>query len=220
MYLDTANIKDIKQYTNYGIIKGVTTNPTLLLKEGKERISHLKNIEETNNGMVFVQIVGDTFKELWEDYIKINDLIPDNNFGLKVPLNFPGLAFIKKIKEEETDRKVLGTAIYSADQGIIGAISGCDYLAPYVNRMSNNNLDPYRVIKQIKMFIDQRNLKTEIMGASFKNTNQIISSLMAGAHTATIPPNILNQMVNKELATNGIEIFNKHGKELTNKFEK
>lgn len=220
MYLDSTNIEEINQYIDYGIIKGITTNPTLLLKEEKERMSQLKNISKTNIDTVFVQIVGDNLQELWNDYIQINELIPNNNFSLKVPLNFPGLAFIKKIKEEEPGKKVLGTAIYSADQGIIGAISGCDYLAPYVNRMSNNNLDPYEVIKQIRTFIDQRGLKTEIMGASFKNSNQIINSLMAGAHTATIPPNILDQMVNKELATNAIEVFNNHGKELANKFKK
>lgn len=218
MFLDTVNIDKINNYLNTGVLEGVTSNPTLLLKEGKNRDEQIKEILAMDAGQLFVQVVGDSVETLWADYEFIKELETDNKkIALKVSLNTEGFRFIQQIKEKDPERIVLGTAIYSADQAILGAIAGCDYLAPYVNRMENNNIDAFEVIKQSRQFIDSRELNSQIMGASFKNTNQVIHALNAGAHTVTVPPEILDKMTNKKLAIDAIDVFNSDGQELAQK---
>lgn len=214
MFLDTVNLKEIDEGLQLGFIKGVTSNPTLLLKEGKDRFTQIERILEKNITTLFIQIVGNTIEELDEDYREIKEIKTDKEIGIKVPLNFNGLLLIKKIKTENPEQLVLGTAVYSADQGIMGSLAGCDYIAPYINRMENNNLNPNEAIYEMRKFIDDRCLTTKIMGASFKNTNQVIKALMSGAHTVTIPMDVLKKMTDKQLATSAIAVFNSHGKQL------
>lgn len=219
MFLDTASIDEINGKLPLGIFKGITTNPTILLKEKKERFSHINTILASDVELLFVQVIGETVEELKRDYVKIRSIQTDKKIAIKIPMNTEGLEFVKTIKKLYPEQIVLGTAIYSSDQGILSAVAGCDYIAPYVNRMSNNNLDPYTSIAQMRNFIDDRKLSTKIMAASFKNTNQVVDSLMAGAHTATIPAEIVDQMMNKELAINAIKVFNDHGQELNKLME-
>lgn len=218
MYLDSVNIEEIQVGLQLGFIKGVTSNPTLFLREGKARAEQIEQIVETDTEMLFVQLVGATVAELVADYQKIKAIPTDKKIGIKVPLNFTGLTFIHKIKEENPGQIILGTGIYSADQGIMGALAGCDYLAPYVNRMANNAIDPNHAISQMRTFIDERGLSTKIMGASFKNATQVVDALTAGAHTVTVPMDILRGLTDKQLATSAIQVFNDHGKELAEQF--
>lgn len=217
MFLDTANVKDINEGLQLGFIRGVTTNPTLLLEEGGSRAEQMKKIQKTDTPLFFVQLIGDTVDELLADYKKIKETKTTKEFGIKVPLNFNGLAVIHQIKQRDPKQIVLGTGIYSADQGIMGALAGCDYIAPYFNRMENNNLNAMESIRQMRTVIDDRRLSTQIMGASFRNTNQVIDALMAGAHTVTISMDILKGLTNKQLALSGIEVFNQHGRILAKK---
>lgn len=214
MYIDTANLDEIKKALKTGIVKGVTTNPTILKKENKKREEQIKNIISLGVKELFVQLLGETCDEIIQDFEKIKKIEEKLNckLSLKVPISLSGLEAIYKIKVEDEKRIVLGTAIYSSDQAILGALAGCDYLAPYVNRMQNNSIDSINEIKKIRKFIDLRNLNTKILSASFKNCNQVIDSLVNGAHTATIPYDILVQMVNKDIAINAIKVFNEDGK--------
>lgn len=214
MFLDSVNIAEIQDGLQLGFIKGVTSNPTLLLKEGEARFKQVEKILETATALIFVQLVGDTVEELVVDYEQIKAIETGKEVAIKVPLSFIGLTAINKIKKDNPEQIILGTGIYSADQGIMGALAGCDYIAPYVNRMANNNIDPSQAIYQMRTFIDDRGLPTEIMGASFKNTNQVINALIAGAHTVTVPMDILKGLIDKQLAISAIEVFNNHGKEL------
>jgi TalC/MipB family fructose-6-phosphate aldolase len=214
MFLDTANIDQINNCLRTGVFKGVTTNPTILLKEKTDRFEQIKRILDTDVKLLFVQIIGDTVDELYADYQKLNDIKTEKKIGYKVPMDFKGLEVVKKIKEHDLKSIVLGTAIYSADQGILSALVGCDYVAPYVNRMLNNNINPYEVISSMRSFYDDRNLDCKIIAASFKNTNQILNALKAGAHSCTISENLFLQMINKDLAINAIKVFNNDGKKL------
>lgn len=217
MFLDTVNIEEINKYINLGIFKGITSNPTLLLKEGNERLYQLTKILETDTEKLFVQVNGETVEELWKDYEKVKTIRYHENIGVKVALDFQGILFIQELKNKEPERIILGTAIYSTEQGIMGALVGCHYLAPYINRMFNNNINPFEIVSQIRFFIDENKLDTKIMGASFKNTNQVVETLMKGAHTVTIPPAIVKDMIEKKLATDAIKVFNEDGKKLEEK---
>ena len=214
MFLDTANINDINKYMKTGVLKGVTTNPTILLKENINRFKQIENILGTNTELLFVQLVGDTLEELCEDYENLKNIRGCNKIAYKVPINLVGLEVVNKIKADNPKTIVLGTAIYSADQAILAALAGCDYVAPYVNRMSNNNINPFEEISKMRSFYEDRNLDCKILAASFKNTNQILDALEAGAHTCTIPSDLFKQMVNKDLAINAIKVFNEDGQKL------
>jgi len=214
MFLDTANTEKIKKIVKLGFLEGVTTNPTILLKQSLAREIQLKKIASINKKITFAQLVGSTSKELWDDYRELVNLKIDTDLGVKVSIDYQGLKFIKELKEQHPNQIVLGTAIYSTEQGMLGALSGCDYLAPYINRMLNNNIDPFDVITNLRVFIDKKKLNTKIMGASFKNTKQIIEAYTAGADTVTVPSDLMEQMISKTVAEDAIKVFNEHGREL------
>lgn len=213
MYLDTANLKEIEKALKSGIIKGVTTNPTILLKEEKPREEQIKAIDDLCQSLVFAQVVGRDYDEFMEDFLKLYELSKGlkGDLGVKVPVTMDGLRAISEIKEKYPDVKVLATAIYSADQGILASMAGADYLAPYVNRMENNNVDAMEAIEKMRIFIDDRGLGTQILAASFKNTNQIANALISGAHTATISYELLVQMADKDVALKAIDVFYQDG---------
>ena len=214
MFLDTANISEINQCMKTGVFQGVTTNPTILLKEEKNRIEQIKDILQTDVNTLFVQLIGSTVDELMEDYEELTKIETKKNIGFKISMDFAGLEAVSKIKAKNGEALILGTAIYSADQGILAALAGCDWVAPYVNRMLNNHIDPFDAIAKMRLFYDDRDLDCKILAASFKNTTQILNALESGSHSVTVPPELFHQMIGKELAENAIRVFNQHGKDL------
>ena len=210
MFLDTANINDIKEAFTFGVLKGVTTNPSILLKEGQKREEIVPEILENSVGTIFVQAAGSTYEEMYNDCKEILSL-NNERIALKIPANIPGFKVIKEIKNQSDAPTILATAIFSTDQGMLCGLAGCDYIAPYVNRMSNNNIDPFDVVRKTRKFYDDRGLQTQILAASFKNTNQVVDVFDAGAHTATVSFDILRAMLSKELAATSILGFNMIG---------
>lgn len=215
MYLDTANVEEIKVALETGVIKGVTTNPTILKKGEKSRKEQLIDIASIGIEDIFVQVVGVDSKEMYFDFLNLEKLGQEIGlkFGIKVPITFEGLKAIKSIKDHDKTVRILGTAIYTADQGIMGALAGCDMLAPYVNRMENNSVNPFDEIEKIRYVIDDKDLNTTILAASFKNSSQVVNALVSGAHDATIPMDILKSIVDKDVAIKAVEVFNQHGLE-------
>ncbi len=214
MFLDTANINEINQCFKTGVFKGITTNPTLLLKEKKDRFKQIDELLKTPAELLFLQLVGTTVHERYDDYKRLKAIVTDKQLGYKIPIDLVGLELIKKIKADNSSEMILGTAIYSADQAILAGLAGCDYVAPYVNRMENNNIDAYKEIEAMREFYYRRKLPCKILAASFKNTSQVIRALNAGAHTCTIPTDIFMTMINKGLATEAIKVFNEDGEKL------
>lgn len=180
MYLDSADPAAIARYLPLGILKGITTNPTLLKKQGSAREAQLAAILATRPPLVFVQVLGATTAEMLDDYHRL-------------------------------DLPLLGTAIYSAEQAILAGIAGCDFVAPYINRMENHAIDPCAVIATARRYYDNHAIPCQIMGASFKNSAQILHALDAGAHTCTIPPDLLHAMLEQPLVAAAIQAFNADG---------
>lgn len=216
MYLDTANLEEIKKSLDMGVIKGITTNPTILKKENRDRKSQLLDIDDLAKSIIFAQVVGISKDQMIEDLkelLKIRQVLK-GDLGIKIPASIDGLKVISRVKKENPEVKVLATAIYSSDQAILASIAGADMLAPYFNRMENNSTDPLAEISKMRTFIDDRNLNTQILAASFKNTSQVVNALVAGSHTATIPYEILLKMAEKDVATKAIEVFYEDGKSI------
>ena len=115
------------------------------------------------------------------------------------------------MRAHRLDLPLLGTAIYSAEQAILAGIAGCDFVAPYINRMENHAIDPCAVIATTRRYYDNHAIPCQIMGASFKNSAQILRALDAGAHTCTIPPELLHAMLEQPLVAAAIQAFNADG---------
>ncbi len=213
LYLDTANLAELKKAFKSTILKGVTTNPSILLKENRKRKDIIDEILLNTTGTVFVQTVGESFDDIHKDAMEIM-AFNSPRIALKIPAHLEGVEAISKIKEEYPEVEILATAIFSVDQAILAAIAGSDFIAPYINRMENNNIDPYDVIKKTRKIYDDQGFKTKILGASFKNTNQLVNTFYAGAHTATISYELYASMANKDLALLSINKFNEDAKQL------
>lgn len=191
----------------------MTTNPTLLLREGKKREHVVREILRRTTGTVFVQAVGETVDDLYQDCQKILQL-NDQRIGLKIPANMAGLQVIEQIKREDKKQVILATAIFSVEQSLLSAFAGSDWIAPYVNRMEKNHLHPYEIIKKIRKIFDQQGISTRILAASFKSTDQVVNALAAGAHTITISYEIFEQMIDQKLALKSIDQFHRDWEQL------
>ncbi|HAA4390898.1 TPA_asm: transaldolase [Listeria monocytogenes] len=210
MFLDTGNLEEIKKALQFPFFEGVTTNPTILLKENRPRKTHIGSIQAK---VVFVQAAGLTEEEIWEDVLRIQAIEPADGtvIGLKIPAHEAGIKVIAKVRANFPNEIILATAIFSSEQGYIAALSGADYLAPYYNRMEVSGLDAAKTIEELRYVLDLQGLEdVKIMGASFKNSRQIMQALASGADTVTIGYDLFLQMMNKPLALESIEKFNEH----------
>lgn len=218
MFLDTADAKLVQNLLNIGLFQGITTNPTLLKREKISRFRGLKEISRQHPKMLFVQLQGDSAEELYQDFTAVEEFFAseETTYGLKISINLEGLKVMSRVKETNPDIQILGTAIYSADQAILAATAGCDYVAPYMKRMENAGIDPYETVRLVRTYLDREELSCKIMGASFKDASQAMRTLESGAHTLTVSPAVVEEMAEKAIANDAIEVFNQHGKELEN----
>ena len=210
MFIDTANLSQIKEMLQFNQFEGVTTNPKLLLKEGQPRFEQLTKIRALKPGVLFVQLVGDTKDELVADYHEVRRRFPDT----EVPLFEPGYQAISAIRDEKPDECLLGTAVYSTRQGFRACVVDCDYIAPYVNRMEQLDIDPYKMIAETHSFYQSTDTHIKIMGASFKNASQVMAAIKAGAANVTISYDIFKQLMTNAAANDAIRVFNEEGRQL------
>lgn len=213
-YIDTANFNELDQAYKTGLFKGITTNPTILKKENRPRFEVLRDISSLNPEILFIQVVGNTYQERLNDFYSILEFARYHNinFGPKIPVDMIGLNLIAHIIGDHPDLEILGTAIYSADQAILATTLGCHYLAPYYNRMLNENIDANKELRTMRNFIEQNGHQTEILCASFKNSHQVLEALNNGAHHVTLSFDVFESMINKKLATAAIDVFNRDGR--------
>lgn len=217
MFIDTANLSQIKEMLQFNQFEGVTTNPKLLLKEGQPRFEQLTKIRALKPGVLFVQLVGDTKDELLADYHELRRRFPDTDdtrMAFKVPLFEPGYQAISAIRDEKPDECLLGTAVYSTRQGFMACVVDCDYIAPYVNRMEQLDIDPYKMIAETHSFYQSTDTHIKIMGASFKNASQVMAAIKAGAANVTISYDIFKQLMTNAATNDAIRVFNEEGRQL------
>ena len=217
MFIDTANLSQIKEMLQFNQFEGVTTNPKLLLKEGQPRFEQLTKIRALKPGVLFVQLVGDTKDELLADYHELRRRFPDTDdtrMAFKVPLFEPGYQAISAIRDEKPDECLLGTAVYSTRQGFMACVVDCDYIAPYVDRMEQLDIDPYKMIAETHSFYQSTDTHIKIMGASFKNASQVMAAIKAGAANVTISYDIFKQLMTNAAANDAIRVFNEEGRQL------
>lgn len=195
LMLDTANLAKIEDYLNYLPVDGITTNPSVLRKEGNiDLVSHMKDIRNLvgDDVSLHVQVVAEDYEGIMRDARKILNTVGSNTY-IKIPVSKNGLRAIKELKKENV--LITATAIYSKVQALLAMELEADYLALYINRMSNLNTDPYEVVETVANQLRITNSKSKILGASYKNIDQIIQSVEKGASHVTVGSDVLDNFV-------------------------
>ena len=206
--LDTANIKEIERLTDLYPIDGVTTNPTIVSKGGlklKELIRKIRSVIGEEK-MLHAQTISDKAEDMIKEALRLRDLA-GGNFYVKIPATPQGIKAIRHLKE--LGFHVTATAIFTQQQGLIAARAGADYIAPYVNRLDNISSHGIDVVADLVHLIRYYDLKTQVLAASFKNVDQVYRVSMAGAHAATISPELFDQIMYHPLVEQSVEKFKK-----------
>jgi transaldolase len=203
IFLDTANIESIKKYTELGIVDGITTNPSLLLKENKDPIEAMKKIVKLVDGPVSLEIVATDFDEIMAEALKLADY--GNNVVVKIPMSFAGLKAIQTLAQKNIKPNV--TLIFSANQALLAAKAGATYVSPFIGRLDDIGHDGLTVISDIVQIFSNYDITTQVLVASVRHPIHVIESAKLGAHVATLPPEILQKMVHHSLTDKGLDIF-------------
>lgn len=205
--IDTANLEDIKRLYNFAPLSGVTTNPSILKKEGPvDFFQHLNKIREIIgfDQALHVQVVATDFEGMMNDAEAILKNI-DSEVYIKVPVTEDGLKVIRELKVANIH--VTATAVYTKFQAYLAMAAGADFIAPYYNRMENLNIDPVTTISAIAQLINQSDSSTQILAASFKNVNQVNTAFESGAQTATMSVDIIDSALSMPSIHQAVETF-------------
>ena len=204
-FIDTANVEDIKKANDMGVICGVTTNPSLIAKEGRNVTEVLKEITEIVDGPISGEVKATTVNA--EDMIKEGREIAalHKNMVVKIPMTAEGLKATKVLSSEGI--KVNVTLIFSTNQAILAANAGAAYVSPFIGRIDDINMDGMALIEEIAEVFAIYGYETEIIAASVRNTTHVTKCALAGADIATIPYGVIAQMVKHPLTDQGIEKF-------------
>lgn len=189
--LDTINIDAIKKYFSVINLAGITSNPTIVKKEGKvDFFAHMKQIRDIigKDAKLHIQAVGKTRDDFVQDAYTVLDEV-DHDVYIKVPTTEEGLAAIKTLKREGVH--VTATGVYTEFQAYLAIASGADYIAPYYNRMRNMNIDAAQFIKDVAEQIKREDSKSKILAASFHNVAEVDNAIRNGAQAVTMGPDVL-----------------------------
>jgi transaldolase len=204
IFIDTANLNEIQKAKALGLVDGVTTNPTLLAKEGEGAEALIRKISEEVKGPVNVEVTGTTCEAM------VNEAQEMATWGdeivIKIPMNHEGLKAVKILSSEGILTNV--TLVFSAGQAILAAKAGATYVCPFLGRLDDIGFNGLELIHQIKTIYDNYNeIETQIIVASVRNPVHVIEAGMIGAEIVTIPPAIIEQMVKHPLTDKGIAQF-------------
>ena len=203
LFLDTAEIEEIRTASRWGVLDGVTTNPTLYGKVGGSYEEILTEICRMTPGPVSAEVVAEDVEGMLREGRAFAKLAP--NIVVKVPMCEPGLEAISRFAEEGI--KTNCTLIFTANQGLLAAKAGASLLSPFVGRLDDINQDGMEVIRELVSIVEIHDLDAEVLAASVRHPRHVTDSALAGAHIATLPFKVLQQMVRHPLTDKGIKTF-------------
>ncbi|WP_458406730.1 fructose-6-phosphate aldolase [Anaerotignum sp.] len=203
MFIDTANVDHIREANDLGVICGVTTNPSLIAKEGRDFVEVVKEITTIVDGPISAEVISLDHEGMVaeaEELVKIHE-----NIVIKIPMTLEGLKAVKILSAKGVKTNV--TLIFSATQALMAARAGATYVSPFLGRVDDIGSVGMTLIEDIVAIFDIHGLDTEIIAASIRNPLHVVDAAKAGCHIATIPYNVLIQMSKHPLTDNGIEKF-------------
>ena len=206
-FIDTANVEDIKKANDMGVICGVTTNPSLIAKEGKNFNDVIKEITSIVDGPISGEVKATTIKA--EDMITEAREIAKihKNMVVKIPMTVEGLKAVKILSKEGIKTNV--TLIFSANQALLAARAGATYVSPFLGRLDDISTDGLELIRTIADIFATHDIDTEIISASVRHPIHVTECALAGADIATVPYSVIEQMTKHPLTEQGIEKFKK-----------
>lgn len=213
LFIDTANIDEIKDINDWGVICGVTTNPSLIAKEGRDFKQVVKEIAAIVDGPISAEVVALDSEGMLEearDLAKIHE-----NVIIKVPMTKEGLKAVKVLSSEGIRTNV--TLIFSANQALLAARAGASYVSPFVGRLDDITNRGMDIVEDIAVLFKIHAIDCEIISASIRHPMHVLDSAHAGAHIATIPYGVFEQMLKHPLTDIGIEKFLMDWKKIENK---
>ncbi len=211
IFIDTANLNEIRKAQALGLVDGVTTNPTLIAKEGEETEALIRKISEEVKGPVNVEVTSTT----WEAIVKEAEQMAGwgNEIVIKIPINPEGLKAVKILSEEGIQTNV--TLVFSASQAILAAKAGATYLCPFLGRLDDISFNGLELIRQIREIYQQYDeIRTKIIVASVRHPIHVVQAGLMGAEIVTVPPAILEQMMKHPLTDRGIALFLEDAKKI------
>ncbi|WP_214475508.1 fructose-6-phosphate aldolase [Mesorhizobium sp. dw_380] len=203
-FVDTADIKDIRELNDLGLLDGVTTNPSLILKSGGKISEVTKQICDIVEGPVSAEVVATEYKNMMAEAEVLAKIAP--NVCIKVPLTLDGLKACKTIRTQ-MNRMVNVTLCFSANQALLAAKAGASFISPFVGRIDDTGSDGMELIQEIRQIYDNYDYQTEILTASVRTVNHVKQAALIGADVITAPPATLKALVNHPLTDKGLAAF-------------
>lgn len=202
-FVDTAEIEEIRELADTGMVDGVTTNPSLILKSGRDIIEVTKEICSIIDGPVSAEVAATEAGAMIAEGRKLAEIAP--NIAVKLPLTWDGLKACKTLSGE--GKMVNVTLCFSANQALLAAKAGATFISPFIGRLDDINIDGMELIAEIRQIYDNYNYGTEILAASIRTVNHVKASALIGADVITAPPAVIKKLADHPLTASGLETF-------------
>lgn len=204
-FVDTADVAAIAELNDLGMVDGVTTNPSIIMKSGRDILEVTKEICDLVDGPVSAEVVATAADDMIAEGRKLAQIA--ENICIKVPLTWDGLKACKVLSDEGNKLNV--TLCFSANQALLAAKAGATYISPFIGRLDDINLDGMDLIADIRTIYDNYGFETQILAASVRTVNHMKDAALIGADVATAPPAVIKAMANHILTDKGLEAFMK-----------
>ena len=213
LFIDTANVAEIKKANDMGVICGVTTNPSLIAREGRDFNEVIKEITEIVDGPISGEVISLETEEMVKQGQEIAEI--HENMIVKIPMTRNGLEAVKILTSEGIKTNV--TLIFTAGQALLAARAGATYVSPFLGRLDDIATNSLELIETVADIFKIHDIKTEIIAASIRSPLHVVDAARAGAHIATVPAGVINAMLHHPLTDSGIERFIKDWNETFDK---
>lgn len=204
-FIDTANVEEIKEANELGVICGVTTNPSLIVKEGRDFIQVVKEITEIVDGPISAEVISLDHEGMIKEAEKLSQI--HKNIVVKIPMTAEGLKATKVLSKKGIKTNI--TLIFSAGQALLAARAGATYVSPFVGRIDDIGKNGLELIEEIVEIFSVNAIETQIIVASVRNPIHVLEAARLGADIATVPLKVIKQMISHPLTDRGIEGFMK-----------
>ena len=202
-FVDTAKIDEIAELNDLGMVDGVTTNPSLIMKSGRDIIEVTKEICDLVSGPVSAEVVATQANEMIAEGRKLAEIA--ENIAVKLPLTWDGLKACKVLSSE--GKMVNVTLCFSVNQALLAAKAGATFISPFIGRLDDVNIDGMDIIADIRQVYDNYGYETQILAASIRTVNHVTQSALIGADVITAPPKVIKSLINHPLTDQGLAQF-------------
>lgn len=205
LFIDTANVEEIRRANDLGVICGVTTNPSLIAKEGRDFVEVVKEITEIVDGPISAEVISMQADDMVKEAVDLYQTINNVNLVIKIPMCAEGLKATKRLTAMGIKTNV--TLIFSTAQALLAAEAGATYVSPFVGRLDDIGFEGIDLVEDIVKIFRTYGIKTQIISASIRSSNHVVEVARVGSDIATVPYKIIESMIQHPLTTNGIQRF-------------